>query len=63
MNTQKTSKRNSRKAVAVIRNEHTKAEMNALDDEWLNASQPIMTLAETLAYAAERDKKRITNTL
>lgn len=45
----------------MIKNEHTKEQMNALDDEWLNNKGPMMTLAETLAYAAEKAKKRATN--
>ena len=49
--------------VTVIKNEHTKEQMNTLDDEWLNNKGPIMTLAETLAYAAERDKKGTTSAL
>lgn len=53
-----TSKKKSRKVVAVIKNEHTKAQMSALDDEWANHSGPVMTLAETLAYAAKRDKAK-----
>lgn len=47
--------------VTVIKNEHTKEQTNALDDEWLNNKGPIMTLAETLVYAAERDKKGTTS--
>ncbi len=54
----KTSNKSSKRVVTVIKNEHTKDQMNALDDEWLNNKGPVMTLAETLAYAAEKDKKR-----
>jgi phosphate-selective porin len=57
----KTSNKSSKRVVTVIKNEHTKEQMNALDDEWLNSKGPIMTLAETLAYAAEKDKKRATS--
>lgn len=57
----KTSNKGSKRVVTVIKNEHTKEQMNALDDEWLNKKGPIMTLAETLAYAAERDKKGTTS--
>jgi len=57
----KTSNKSSKRVVTVIKNEHTKEQMNALDDEWLNNKGPIMTLAETLAYAAEKDKKRATS--
>lgn len=49
-----TSRKKSRKVVAVIKNEHTKAQMSALDDEWAAHGGPCMTLAETLAYAAAR---------
>jgi hypothetical protein len=58
MNMLKTSNKSSKRVVTVIKNEHTKDQMNALDDEWLNNKGPVMTLAETLAYAAEKDKKR-----
>ena len=51
-----TSRKKSRKAVAVIKNEHTKAQTSALDDEWAVYNGPVVTLAETLAYAAKRDK-------
>ncbi len=53
-----TSKKNSRKVVAVIKNEHTKVQMSALDDEWVNHKGPVMTLAETLAYADKRDEAK-----
>jgi len=56
----KTSNKSSKRVVTVIKNEHTKEQMNALDDEWLNNKGPIMTLAETLAYAAEKAKNRAT---
>jgi hypothetical protein len=61
MNMLKTSNKSSKRVVTVIKNEHTKDQMNALDDEWLNNKGPVMTLAETLAYAAEKDKKRAAN--
>ena len=48
--------------MAVIKNEHTKAQMSALDDEWVNQKGPVMTLAETLAYAAKRDKTTSSDT-
>jgi hypothetical protein len=56
----KTSNKSSKRVVTVIKNEHTKEQMNALDDEWLNNKGPMMTLAETLAYAAEKAKNRAT---
>lgn len=42
--------------MAVIKNERTKARTSALDDEWAVYNGPVVTLAETLAYAAKRDK-------
>ena len=57
----KTSNKSSKRVVTVIKNEHTKEQMNALDDEWLNNKGPMMTLAETLAYAAEKAKNRATS--
>jgi hypothetical protein len=56
-----TSRKKSRKLVAVIKNEHTKAQMSTLDDEWAARPGPVMTLAQTLAYAAERGKKSATD--
>jgi len=47
--------------VAVIKNEHTRAQMSTLDDEWVTQQRPVMTLAQTLAYAAERDRKSATD--
>lgn len=57
----KTSNKSSKRVVTVIKNEHTKEQMSALDDEWLTNKGPVMTLAETLAYAAKRDKERAAN--
>jgi hypothetical protein len=46
------------KLVAVIKNGHTDAELDEMEERWLNHQGPYMTLAETLAYAAQRDKER-----
>jgi hypothetical protein len=46
------------KLVAVIKNNLTKQEMDQAGQHWANHPGPYMTVAETLAYAAERDKKR-----
>jgi hypothetical protein len=46
------------KLVAMIRNGLTKREMKESGERWVNHQGPYMTLAETLAYAAERDKER-----
>lgn len=36
----------------------TKQEMDESGEHWVNHPGPYMTVAETLAYAAERDRKR-----
>jgi hypothetical protein len=46
------------KLVAVIKNNLTKQEMDETGEHWANHQGPYMTVAETLAYAAERDKNR-----
>jgi hypothetical protein len=46
------------KLVAVIKNNLTKQEMDEAGEHWANHPGPYITVAETLAYAAERDKKR-----
>jgi len=46
------------KLVAVIKNSLTDEEMDKAGEQWVNHQGPYMTVAETLAYAAERDKKR-----
>ncbi len=45
------------KLVAVIKNNLTEQEMDESGEHWANHPGPYMTVAETLAYAAERDKK------
>ena len=47
----------SPKMVAVIKNNLTEKEMDELGEQWANHPGPYMTVAETLAYAAERAKK------
>lgn len=49
------------KLVAVIKNSLTDEEMDKAGEQWVNHQGPYMTVAETLAYAAERDKKRAAN--
>jgi hypothetical protein len=49
------------KLIAVIKNGMTEQEMNESGEHWANHPGPYMTLAETLAYAAERDKKLAEN--
>ncbi|AUD07069.1 hypothetical protein [Spirosoma pollinicola] len=44
------------KLIAVIKNGMTEQEMNESGEHWVNHKGPYMTVAETLAYAAERDK-------
>ena len=44
------------KLIAVIKNGMTEQEMNESGEHWANHKGPYMTVAETLAYAAERDK-------
>lgn len=46
------------KMVAVIKNNLTEQEMDASGEHWANHQGPYMTVAETLAYAAEQAKKR-----
>lgn len=50
------------KLVAVIKNNLTEQEMDASGEHWANHKGPYMTVAETLAYAAARDKKPVENT-
>ncbi len=45
------------KLVAVIKNNLTEKEMDESGEHWANHPGPYMTIAETLAYAAKRDKK------
>lgn len=45
------------KLVAVIKNNLTEQEMDELGEHWANHQGPYMTVAETLAYAAKRDKR------
>ena len=47
----------SPKLVAVIKNNLTEQEMAEAGEHWANHRGPYMTVAETLAYAAERAKK------
>jgi hypothetical protein len=49
------------KLVAVIKNNLTEQQMDASGEHWANHQGPYMTVAETLAYAAEKDKKRAAN--
>jgi hypothetical protein len=49
------------KLVAVIKNNLTEEEMDELGEQWANHTGPYMTVAETLAYAAERDRKSATD--
>lgn len=48
------------KLVTVIKNNLTRQEMDEAGEHWVNHKGPYMTVAETLAYAAERDKNRAT---
>ena len=47
------------KLVAVIKNSLTEQEMDEAGEHWSDHQGPYMTVAETLAYAAERDKKLV----
>ena len=49
------------KLIAVIKNGMTEQEMNESGEHWVNHKGPYMTVAETLAYAAERDKTLAAN--
>jgi hypothetical protein len=44
------------KLIAVIKNGLTEQEMDEAGQRWVNHQGPYMTVAETLAYAAKRDK-------
>jgi hypothetical protein len=44
----------------VIKNNLTEQEMNESGEHWANHQGPYMTVAETLAYAAERAKQKAT---
>jgi hypothetical protein len=48
------------KLVAVIKNNLTEQEMDASGEHWANHQGPYMTVAQTLAYAAERAKQKAT---
>ena len=50
----KKSKLRTDQKVCVIKNSLTDQEMNEAGKRWINHKGPYMTLAETLAYAAER---------
>ncbi len=49
------------KLVAVIRNAHTDAELDEMEERWANHTGPYMTVAETLAFADEQAQKRAAN--
>ena len=50
------------KLVAVIKNNLTEQEMDEAGEHWANHPGPYVTVTETLAYAAEKDKKRTDET-
>jgi hypothetical protein len=39
------------KRVAVIRNEHTQAQMSQLDDEWASSNEPSLTIEQAMEIA------------
>ena len=41
----------------VMKNNLTEGEMDEAGERWVNHERPYMTLAETIAYVAERAKK------
>ena len=45
------------KLVAVLKNSLTEQEMKESGEHWAVHQGPYMTVAQTLAYAAERDKQ------
>lgn len=51
------------KRIAVIKNGMTQQEIDESGEHWANHQGPYMTIAETLAYAAERDRKRAASAL
>lgn len=51
------NKKAAPKLVAVIKNNLTEEEMNESGQHWANHKGPYMTVAQTLAYAAEQAKK------
>ncbi len=54
----KTSKKNSKKIVAVIKNELTQAQMSQFDDEWATNPEPFLTLQEVLASQAAKQESK-----
>lgn len=53
----KKPKRQTKQKVWVMKNSLTEQEMDEAGERWVNHKGPYMTLAETLAHAAERAKK------
>ena len=53
----KKPKPQTKQKVWVMKNNLTEQEMDEAGERWLNHEGPYMTLAETLAHAAERAKK------
>lgn len=51
------NKKAAPKRIAVIKNGHTDAELDEMEERWANHQGPYMTLAETLAHAAQRAKQ------
>lgn len=49
---------NPLKSIAVIKNSLSEQEMDEAGERWVNHQGPYMTVAETLAYAAERTKQQ-----
>ena len=53
----KNSKQAAPRSVALIKNEHTDAQLDAMEEHWANHPGPRMTLADVLAIEKARAEK------
>jgi hypothetical protein len=59
LKTQKTpNKKAAPKLVAVIKNGHTDAELDEMEERWVNNQGPYLTLAEVLAIETEKARQQ-----
>jgi hypothetical protein len=49
LKTRKTTKKAAPKMIAVIKNSHTEAELDEMEERWVNHQGPYLTLAQVLA--------------
>lgn len=50
--------RNLPKLVAVIKNGHTDAELDEMEERWVNYQGPCLTLAQVMAIEAEKARQQ-----